>query len=120
VKLTVTLLAKKFPAYMKFEGSLRYTGRKISGSLCYVTVIGEGTMQTAGWPPTCIRNGQRSSEISRDWYTVFAKARSLVDPIINQLNTIHTSSSSFSYARIWVRWPVPRQLIKSTCHVSPF
>jgi hypothetical protein len=31
-----------------------------------------------------------------------------------------SSSSCSSYTTIWVHWPVLRQLIKSTCHVSPF
>jgi hypothetical protein len=29
-------------------------------------------------------------------------------------------SSSPSCTRICVHWPVPRQSIKSTCHISPF
>jgi hypothetical protein len=36
-----------------------------------------------------------------------------------EIKMISTPSSS-SYTRIWVHWPVPGQLIKSTCHVSPF
>jgi hypothetical protein len=31
-----------------------------------------------------------------------------------------STSSSSSYTRIWVHSPDPRQLIKSTCHVSRF
>jgi hypothetical protein len=79
---------QSFVAVVRCRQDDKYTGRKISASLRYVTVRGEGKMEGArgekdascaiasppsayhGWQTAnvCICNGQRSSEISCDKY----------------------------------------------------